>query len=301
MRDFDWSILATLYNTRNITKASELLFITQPTLTRRLQQIEQEFDAALVIRTNKGISFTPEGEYAAQKALDILEIIDSVKSNIYSSKGELAGKLRLGAPNSFINFIIPALLENFSAMYPKVQIDLHTDLSHELLRYLEKTELDVSFVRGEHDTFLKKYHLSADQIYIFSKAPIDPVRLPELPQISYTKERSIVNASKRWWQERYDRPPFIRFRVHSGEACLALVKRGLGYAMFSDGRYYNPEDHLYVYPLKYLDGTSFSRNSWLVYNEDLAVNPVLSRFIDYVTENFTELFPPMNMSGEADL
>lgn len=291
MKDFDWNILATLYKTKNITKASELLFITQPALTRRLQQIEQEFGTVLIMRNNKGISFTPKGEFVAHKALAILEMINSVKSYVSDSKGELSGKIRLGAPNSFMGFIIPTLLKEFCPLYPDIRIDLHTNLSHELLRYLEIGELDISFVRGDHDTFLKKQHLSKDQIYIFSSTPLKLEDLPMLPQISYTKEKSIVNATKRWWQERYQKPPYVRFRVHSGEACLRLVKLGLGYAFFSDGRYYNPDDHLYCYPLKYLNGSIFSRNSWLVYNENDINNPVLSCFVDFVSENFSALFP----------
>lgn len=291
MRDFDWRILATLYKTRNITKASELLFITQPSLTRRLQQAEQELGAVLVMRTNKGISFTPEGEFAAQKAVEILNMIDSVKLHITASRGELNGRLRLGAPNSFMNFVIPTLLEQFNSLYPNVQIDLHTDLSHELLRNLERGEMDASFIRGNHDTFLKKQLVSTDQIYIFSSTPIQPSDLPKLPQITYTKEKSVVNASKRWWQERFDEPPYIRLRVHTADVCLQLVKKGLGYAFFSDKRYYNPEDHLYIYPLTYLDGTCFRRNSWLAYNEDDLGNPILSHFIDFVTEHFDQLFP----------
>ena len=296
MRDFDWEILATLYKTRNITKASELLFITQPTLTRRLQQIEQELDAVLVVRSNKGIAFTPEGEFAAQNAVRILDTINDVHQHISGVKQELTGKLRLGAPNSFMNFIIPSLIEKFSERYPGVSIDLFTNLSHELLHDLERGDLDVCFVRGDHDTFLTKKLLSEDQIYIFSKEPLDFEKLPELPQIAYTKERSIVNASKRWWQERYNEQPFIRFRVHTGEACLQLVRKGLGYGIFSDGRYFDPSDGLNAYPLSYLDGTTFSRNSWLVYNEEYFGNPVLPKFIEYVSDNFSDMFPAIRPS-----
>ena len=87
MRDFDWNILSTLYKTKNITKAAELLYITQPTLTRRLQQIEDELGAVLILLTNKGVTFTPEGEYAARKASEILNAINSIKSTISQSCG----------------------------------------------------------------------------------------------------------------------------------------------------------------------------------------------------------------------
>lgn len=289
MRDFDWNILSTLYKTKNITKAADLLYITQPTLTRRLQQIEDELGAVLILRTNKGVSFTPEGEYAARKASDILDSINAIKVAISQSQGNLNGTLRLGAPNSFVHFVIPTLIEKFSALYPNIQIDLHTNLSHDLLKYLEKRELDVSFVRGDFDTSLEKHLLSKDQIYIISKHPVVLSDLPNLPQIAYTKETSIVNASKRWWQERFTEPPKIRFRVHTGDACIQLVKKDLGYGIFSDGRYFNPADELYELPLEYLDGSKFSRNSWMVYDKADLSNPIVSLFVQFVSEHFIEL------------
>ena len=289
MRDFDWSILSTLYKTKNITKAAEMLYITQPTLTRRLQQIENELGAVLILRTNKGVTFTPEGEYAAIKAAEILESIASIKSTISQSQGDLRGTLRLGSPNSFVHFVVPTIIEQFSLLYPNIQIDLHTDLSHELLKYLENKELDVSFVRGDFDTPLEKHLLSKDQIYIISKNPIVLSDLPNLPQIVYTKENSIVKASKRWWQERFDTPPNIRFRVHTGDACIQLVKKNLGYGIFSDGRYYNPADGLYAMPLEYLDGSKFSRDSWMVYDKSSMQNPIVSHFVEFVSKHFDEL------------
>ncbi len=289
MRDFDWSILSTLYKTKNITKAAEMLYITQPTLTRRLQQIETELGAVLILRTNKGVTFTPEGEYAALKAAEILDSIASIKSTISQSQGDLRGTLRLGSPNSFVHFVVPTIIEQFSLLYPNIQIDLHTDLSHELLKYLENKELDVSFVRGDFDTSLEKHLLSQDQIYIISKNPIVLSDLPNLPQIVYTKENSIVKASKRWWQERFDTPPNIRFRVHTGDACIQLVKKNLGYGIFSDGRYYNPADGLYAMPLEYLDGSKFSRDSWMVYDKSSMQNPIVSHFVEFVSKHFDEL------------
>ena len=185
--------------------------------------------------------------------------------------------------------MVPTLIEQFSLLYPNIQIDLHTDLSHELLKFLENRELDVSFVRGDFDTSLEKKLLSKDQIYIISKNPIVLSDLPDLPQIAYTKENSIVKASKRWWQERFSTPPNIRFRVHTGDACIQLVKKDLGYGIFSDGRYYNPADGLHAMPLEYLDGSKFSRNSWMVYDKVSLQNPVVSHFVEFVSQHFDKL------------
>lgn len=61
MKDFDWELLHELYKNPNLTKVANVLYITQPTLTKRLQHIEAEFDVTIVERTPKGLEFTPEG------------------------------------------------------------------------------------------------------------------------------------------------------------------------------------------------------------------------------------------------
>jgi DNA-binding transcriptional LysR family regulator len=67
MEDRDWLILQELYRMKNITKAAQELYMSQPALTSRLQHIEREFNVRIVTRSTKGIRFTPEGEYLVKK------------------------------------------------------------------------------------------------------------------------------------------------------------------------------------------------------------------------------------------
>lgn len=66
MDERDWQIISTLYKYKNITKTANTLFISQPALTARIKQIENELDVKLLQRSNKGVSFTSYGEYTAQ-------------------------------------------------------------------------------------------------------------------------------------------------------------------------------------------------------------------------------------------
>ena len=63
MNDIDWKLISTLYDNPNITRTADILYTTQPTVSKRLQQIEEEFGVQIVIRSSKGVSFTPEGEF----------------------------------------------------------------------------------------------------------------------------------------------------------------------------------------------------------------------------------------------
>ena len=88
MKDSDWEILYRLYKTPNITKVANMLYISQPSLTRRLKGIEEEFNIKIVSRTSKGVTFTPEGEYLAKKAENYMDFIKEIK-NLSTIKLEL--------------------------------------------------------------------------------------------------------------------------------------------------------------------------------------------------------------------
>ncbi len=79
MREEDFKIILTLYKVKSLSKAAQELYISQPTLTKNLKNLESELGVNLVNRSNKGISFTAAGEYFAAQAKKILGIIDETR------------------------------------------------------------------------------------------------------------------------------------------------------------------------------------------------------------------------------
>ncbi|MFR7383477.1 MAG: LysR family transcriptional regulator [Anaerostipes sp.] len=58
MRDSDWKILEVLYEKRSITQTAELLYMTQPSVTKRIKAMEEEWQIEIVKRSNRGVIFT---------------------------------------------------------------------------------------------------------------------------------------------------------------------------------------------------------------------------------------------------
>ena len=84
---FDCRLLRALHEHKNITRASHILFTSQPALTKRLQGLEQEFGVKLFIRHSKGISFTPAGEYLVSAAERMVSDYDLVSSEVKTIGG----------------------------------------------------------------------------------------------------------------------------------------------------------------------------------------------------------------------
>ncbi|MBU2700419.1 DNA-binding transcriptional LysR family regulator [Sporomusaceae bacterium BoRhaA] len=77
-----------------------MLYISQPTLTGRLQQIEELFGVQIVIRSKRGVSFTPEGTYLVECARKMLHEMHGIKETLQAMKQEVAGTLRIAASKS---------------------------------------------------------------------------------------------------------------------------------------------------------------------------------------------------------
>ena len=113
MRYDDWSILAAIYTTRNLTKAAKILFLTQPALTARLQNIENDLGCMIAARSNKGLVFTPEGELLAQHAVRLVKMSDGFIEEFRKMREKDAGIINISATTTFAHYFLPRLMKLF--------------------------------------------------------------------------------------------------------------------------------------------------------------------------------------------
>ena len=120
MDNFDWKLLYTLYETRNITRAAQKLYLSQPTITKKIQQIEEEFDTSLIVRQSRGIAFTPEGLFLVEKAQQFLNEYEELKERVHSfSREDVSGTLRIATNAPFARGELPLSFDVFSMNIPR--------------------------------------------------------------------------------------------------------------------------------------------------------------------------------------
>ena len=171
MKDSDWEILYRLYKTPNITKVANMLYISQPSLTRRLKGIEEEFNIKIVSRTSKGVTFTPEGEYLAKKAENYMDFIKEIKNDLKSYKGEYEGTITVGSSYIYSKYKLADVLSNFSKDYPSVNFEIINDQSNKLYRKILEGSLNLGFISGDYEGNINKILVKQDKAYIVSKEP----------------------------------------------------------------------------------------------------------------------------------
>lgn len=281
MRMSDWNLIQTLYECRSLTKASSLLYLSQPTLTKRLQAIEEELGVTIAVRGKRGVSFTPEGEYLAVKAVQFNNMMQEVREQLLHYSAEPGGTLTLGAPNSMARFAIPELLQEYRRLRPGIQFDFITAQSSQVCRLVEQRKADLGFINGEIPFQGKRLLYKTEQAYIASSEPLDMDHLEKYTYITYMKDSYTQQIIEQWWTEHYYSPLPRGLTVRHADICKEMILKGLGYTVFF-AKDYMADYPQYIHPLCHRDKSPLLRNTWLIYTENSAQKPQVQDFIQSV-------------------
>lgn len=131
----------------NIGRAALRLNVSQPPVTRQIQQMEDELKAALFIRNPRGVELTQAGEILLAEARNILGLMDQAGQRVLrAARGDL-GRLDVGIFGSAIVGVIPGIIQAFKQLYPNVHIMLHPMNKRRQVEALLNRTIDVGFNR----------------------------------------------------------------------------------------------------------------------------------------------------------
>lgn len=279
MTELDMEILYALSHNTSITKVAEKFFLSQPSITRKIQNLEQELQITILNRTNKGVSLTPQGAYFAKQAEQILNQINRTKllaQNI--GNGEI-GHLRIAAANSYSQFILPEILRHYKVMFPNITFDITTTMSSNVIKLVQAGKVDLGIIRGDFSFRAIKKLISVDECYLFSGIPFEIEDLAGMTRISYPLSPSSQQLFDDWWFEYFSHESIVGFHVSSLSISYEMVKKGLGYSFALTAGLDFSADALVKRAMVRKDGTPVTRNTWLIHNDESLLSPAARRFI----------------------
>jgi DNA-binding transcriptional LysR family regulator len=282
MTELEWKIIDSLSRTLNMTKTAEQLFMTQPSISKKLRQIETELGVQIVKRHHNGISLTSEGEYIARQAHELIQKFAEIRTELMRMKDGTSGVLKLGATNAFAGFILPELLKQYKQLYPDIQFEISIHHSTDILAALHQNRIHIGFIRGDVGQDVEHFLFSEDQAYAAYPSEITLEQLPQLPQIQYLTDPSAIKRVRQWWNEHFSVPPLMGMHANHGDTCRKMVLSGLGYGIFLSPDFIDQEDRLFKLPLFHKDGRPFTRKSWVVIPKGSYSIPTIRNFMDYM-------------------
>ena len=138
-------------NTKNITKASENLCVSQPAITKAIKDLENELNVKLLLRSKKGVTPTTEGEILYEHIKDMFNNLKRTFNTIENTKTS-GGNLYIGATTTnFLEFIKKALNE-FKLKYPNIHIDITLETIDVLEEKAKVGKLDI-LIKNDYENF----------------------------------------------------------------------------------------------------------------------------------------------------
>jgi DNA-binding transcriptional LysR family regulator len=172
-----------IVDTNSFTRAAESLNIPRATATTIVQNLEALLGTALLVRTTRRLSITPEGAAYYERCAQILADLDEMEASIRNSTDNLTGRLRIEMPSAVASAIVLPSLDDFHARYPN--LDLAIGVSNRTVDMVSEA-IDCSIQLGElPDSNLVARQLGTlDQVTCASPAYLDrygsPADLDEL-------------------------------------------------------------------------------------------------------------------------
>lgn len=193
----------------SFTAAAKSMFITQPTLSHQIRQVEEQLGSPIFIRSKTSVELTPAGQVYVQAARRILQIETQMNESLGALNGTYEGVLHLGLPDQRADELLPQVLADFYALYPSVRIEAITAPHPELERMLLGGELNMALISGEAENTLLEYQLIASDevVLLASKMTGLAQRIPSGSTISLHEcagERFVLPTGNLFFSRTYE-------------------------------------------------------------------------------------------------
>lgn len=136
---------------KNLTKAAEMLHNNQPNISRTVKLLEHELGCTLIVRSNRGITLTPEGERLYSHVRIAVEQIQTAEEEIVMSKDFRKGTITIGASETALHLVLLPALQNFKKDYPQIRIRILNHLTNQAIESVKNELVDFAVVTAPAD------------------------------------------------------------------------------------------------------------------------------------------------------
>lgn len=148
MSDFRLKVFQSVAKNLSFTKASQELFVSQPAITKHIQELETCYQTRLFDRQANKISLTEAGQLLLEHSERILDAYKRLEYEMHLLHGDYIGELKLGASTTIAQYLLPPLLGNFIRKFPQVSLSLLNGNSREIEAALQEHRIDLGLVEG---------------------------------------------------------------------------------------------------------------------------------------------------------
>ena len=277
----------------NITKAASLLHITQPTLSRQLMSLEEELGVKLFRRGKHSIVLTEDGMLLRRRAQEIVDLAEKTAKELMHGEEAVSGEISIGCGETQNMKPLAEIMASFQQKYPDVSFHIYTAIADDVKERLENGTLDMGLLLEPVE--ISRYHyvrmplkekwqvLMRRDSRLAKKEKIRPEDLVGVPLIM-ARRQSVRNQLENWFGYDREKLRIVSTCNISHYNQSVMVESGIGVALVMD--FSCNQETLCMRPFD----PKIESGCVLVWKKNLALSPVLKRFIEYTKEYLAEMY-----------
>jgi len=158
--------LLAIQATGSFSAAANAVHLSHSAVSIQMKQLEQQLGAVLFIKGRRPARLTPRGEEIAEKAREIMDQLDELKS--LAGTDDLGGKVTLGFVPTTLQTLLPVALERLRQGFPQLQVSVRSGLSSELATAVEDRDIDFAFLSAPVSTCsqVRLHEIGAEPLFL---------------------------------------------------------------------------------------------------------------------------------------
>ncbi|MFH1215908.1 MAG: selenium metabolism-associated LysR family transcriptional regulator [Pseudomonadota bacterium] len=164
-------IFVSVYRNRSFSKASEQLYISQPTISEHIKNLERSLGCLLFDRLGRKIEPTSEADLIFPKALQLIEDLEKINEIVAKSVDRVKGKLVLGASTIPGNYMLPVLAAKFRENYPDVSFEIVVADTKKITDMLVNHDFFMGIVGADMEPKVLQYDPFLEDELVFAGVP----------------------------------------------------------------------------------------------------------------------------------
>lgn len=275
----------TIAREENISRAAEVLHITQPTLSRQIAQLEESLGVTLFYRGARKITLTEEGMLLRRRAEEILSLVEKTEEELRTQDDLIDGRIVIGSGELAAMQLLPDIIRTFHANYPRVQFDLLTANADVIKDQIEKGLADIGVLLEPIDmTKFDFIRLPTPERWVVLMRPDDPLAEKAAISPEDLAGRSVImprrpnlqSELKNWFGEAFDAVR-VDFTSNLSTNGAIMVQAGLGYSLVIEGSVPLWDTERIIHrPLS----PSLTASSVIAWKKEQPLNLATSKFIE---------------------
>lgn len=223
----------------SFTRASAILRVAQPALSRQIRQLEEQLEVSLLVRNGRGVVTTEVGEKYLNQCKGILRQIDRANEEIALFRGSTSGHAAIGMPMTVCNYLGVPLANRFREQLPDIKLSILQGRSSVLEDWLGSGRIDLAVLyNADYLSNVERTTLVNDH-FVLVQPPgsdvVDPIPACDLQQLPLIMpgQRNMVRTKIEEHLGKVGAKLNVALEIDNVANILELVRSGLGYAVLS--------------------------------------------------------------------